>query len=288
MTHRALRTWTSTLLLAAASAGVASSAQIYRSRAEVVVIDVSVMDGRRPVLQLQRDDFELRDSGVVQQILDFDSQTLPLDVTVTVDISGSMTPEKRATVERAIGQVSRALRPDDRGAVVTFAARISERSPLQAPPILVDLSGVGPGTSVRDALLLSLVTDRRDDRRQLNLFMTDGDDTSSYFDTRTVVETARHAGGQTSVILVRDNGRLRGPTREMIDQVAATTGGEVLELDGGDDLSNAFLRTVEAFRTSYVLRYTPNGVSATGWNEVVVRVKKRNYTVRARNGYWAG
>ena len=267
---------------------MASSAQIYRSRAEVVVIDVSVTDGRRPVLQLQRDDFELRDNGVVQQILDFDSQTLPLDVTVTVDISGSMTPDKRATVERAIGQVSRALRQDDRGAVVTFAARISERSPLQAPPILIDLSGVGPGTSVRDALLLSLVTDRRDDRRQLNLFMTDGDDTSSYFDTRTVVETARHAGGQTSVILVRDNGRLRGPTREMIDQVAATTGGEVLELDGGDDLSNAFLRTVEAFRTSYVLRYTPNGVSATGWHEVVVRVKKRNHTVRARNGYWAG
>ena len=288
MRDRHVRAWSAALFLATASLGMVLSAQIYRGGAEVVVIEVSVSDGRRPVLQLLRDDFELRDNGVLQQILDFDRQTLPLDVTVTVDISGSMTPDKRATVERAIAQVSRSLRQDDRGSVVTFAARIAERSPLQAPPILVDLSGIGPGTSVRDALLLSLVTDRRDDRRQLNLFMTDGDDTSSYFDPRTVVETARHAGGQTSVILVRDNGRLRGPTREMIDQVAATTGGEVLELDGGDDLSNAFLRTVEAFRTSYVLRYTPNGVSATGWHEVVVRVKKRNYTVRSRNGYWAG
>ena len=268
-----------------ASSG-AGAAQVYRARTDVVVIDASVMDGRKPVTTLTKDDFELRDNGVVQQILDFDRQKLPLDVTVTLDVSGSMTPAKRAIVERSVAQVSAALNADDRGAVVVFAARVAEMTPLRHPPLTLNLLARG-GTALIDALLLSLVRAPEPERRQLSLFMTDGEDTSSYFDVMTVVETAKYSSGQTSIVLVRDSGDLEdGLALTMFRSVASTTGGEMIVLEKGDDLSQAFLTAIENFRTSYLLRYTPTGVAAPGWHDVTVRVKSRQHTVRARRGYW--
>jgi VWFA-related protein len=304
------------VLLATVACGVSTDARvwqgIFRTRAEIVVIDAFVADGRAPVSTLTRDDFELLDNGVAQSLLDLDRERQPLDVTVTIDLSGSMTPAKRTVVERAMGQVSAALEAGDRGAITTFATRIVELMPLQAPPLAglrtltqrgrVDLgpaapvpgvfqaaiTSVGTGTAIMDALLLSLVTAPAVDRRQLNLLMTDGDDTTSYFDARTVVETAQHASAQTSFVIVRDDGRLKNnATRQMFRSVADTTGGTIVDLEPGDDLSAAFLTAIENFRTSYVLRYSPAGVSTPGWHDVAVKVKSKKYSVRARRGYWA-
>ena len=272
----------------AALVAAAGEQAVFRARSDVVVIDVAVSDGRRPVTTLTEDDFELRDNGVVQTILDFDRGTLPLDVTLTIDISGSMSRQKRAAVERAIAQVGAALVQDDRAAVLTFGGSVSERVPLRHPPVVADLTAIGSGTSIFDALLLSLVTAPVPDRRQLTIFMTDGDDTSSVFDERTVLETAGHAHGQLSFVVVRD-GRVRadGAVLSAFRTIASGTGGEVLQIDEDDRLSEAFLTALANFRRSYVLRYTPTGVPAAGWHDVVVRTKSGRYTVRARRGYWA-
>jgi len=281
----------SALLAQATLASNSGRQAVYRARTDVVVIDVAVADGRKPVTNLTKDDFELRDNGVVQQILDFDRQRMPLDVTVTIDMSGSMNQKKREIVERALGQIGASLQPADRAAVVTFAATIAERTPLGPPPLVVDLSTPRGGTSVLDTLLLSLVTAPIVDRRQFSLFMTDGEDTTSYFDPFTVVETAKFANGQTSVVIVRDGGHLNhGAVLTAFRSVTNLSGGEMIELDGGDDLSQAFLTAVENFRTSYVLRYSPAGVPARGWHDVGVTLKSRNrnHTIRARRGYWSG
>jgi hypothetical protein len=270
-------------LVAATGAPHAQSA--FRSRTDVVVIDAAVTDGRNPVIGLTKDDFELRDNGVLQQILDVGRETMPLDVTITIDVSGSMTPAERVVIERAIGTLSSALRPDDRGGVVTFSSRIAERVKLQRPPIRADLSPLGQGTAVVDALLLSLVSAPVVDRRRFGLFMTDGEENASSFDAATVVETARHASGQTSILVVRDRGRAPQRMEDMFRHVAETTGGELIRLGPGDDLSRGFLTALENFRLSYVLRYSPDGTPAAGWHNVAVKVKSRNYNVRARRGY---
>ena len=277
------------IFAAAAMTGASAQQTVFRARSDVVVIDVAVTDGRTPVSTLTRDDFELRDNGVVQSILDFDRGTLPLDVTLTIDVSGSMNKEKRAAVERAIAQVSGALTPDDRAAVVTFGTTLFEDAPLRPPPLTVDLSARGGGTSVFDALLLSLVSAPSADRRQLTVFMTDGDDTSSYFDARTVLETAKHAHSQLSFVVVRGGGTdADGPVMNAFRSIARSTGGEVLQIDADERLSEAFLTAIGNFRMSYVLRYTPTAVPGAGWHDVAVRVKSGKYTVRARRGYWGG
>jgi hypothetical protein len=261
---------------------------VFRARADIVAIDVAVSDGRKPVLTLTKEDFELRDNGVVQSIADFDREKLPLDVTLTIDLSGSMNQNKIATIERALGQVSNSLGEHDRCAVVSFTSLVTEQRPMLSPPLSPKLA-VKPrgGTSIVDALLLSLVTEPRTDRRQFGLMMTDGEDTSSVFDLQTTIETAKYANRQASFVIVRDGDTLMdGRMLALFRMVSSTTGGLVIELQKGDDLSNAFLAAIESFRTSYILRYKPTTLAAKGWHDVDVRVKKGGYTVRARRGYF--
>lgn len=262
-------------------------AQIYRARTDIVAIDVAVIDGRTPVTRLTAADFELRDNGVVQTILDQDRERLPLDVTVTLDVSGSMSDDRRAIVRRAVDEISRTLVDNDRGAVLTFSRGITERMPLGRPPLLADLPARGSGTSVLDALLLTLVTVPQPGRRQFAMLMTDGEDTSSYFDVATVADTAKYTSGPVSILLTRDGELNSRSMLGLLRQVAQTSGGELLQLGTHENLSRAFLMALQNFRTSYVLRYTPQGVSTTGWHDVSVRVKSSSkYSIRARRGYW--
>jgi Mg-chelatase subunit ChlD len=271
------------------SAGTIAAQQVYRSSSDVVVIDVAVMDGRRLVADLTQADFELRDNGVVQTILDFDRGRLTLDVTLTIDISGSMTPAKRAALARAIDQVGATLAIDDRVSVVSFGSGVAERLALRHPPMAADLSPRGrSGTSIFDALLLSLVTNPIAGRRSLKILMTDGDETSSVFDERTVRETARFASAQHAFVIVRGRGaRADGAVTRLFRDVARDTGGEVLQIDQDEALSAAFLAAIANFRHSYLLRFAPSGPPAAGWHDVSVRVTRGRYTVRARRGYQA-
>lgn len=274
-----------------------SAPQVFRARVEVVVIDAAVMHDGKPVTGLARHDFELRDNGVVQQIIDFGPATLPLDVTLTIDVSGSMTPTKRAIVQRAVDRVNSALQPADRVRIVTFGSHVAERVPLQPPPVAFTPTEIGGGTAVLDALLFSLVTPPVDGRRQLCLLMTDGNDTTSLFDSATVLDTVRYANGQLSFVITGSNEpsdhsfagireRRRGALATM-KTIAEWTGGSLVELDGDDRLSEAFISVIQGFRSGYVLRYAPDPAAAEGWHDVSVTVKEKKYTVRAKRGYWA-
>jgi hypothetical protein len=164
-------------------------------------------------------------------------------------------------------------------------------APLSAPPVVAELRPGGGGTAVIDAVLLSLAAAPSPGRRQLNVVMTDAADTASEFDPRLVRRTAGHTSAQMSFVITRPAGpggfgKRWGEIMGMLRDVAETTGGQIVELERNEQLSQAFLAALEDFRTSYVLRYRPTGVAAAGWHEVKVAVKGRNYSVRARRGYW--
>jgi hypothetical protein len=267
---------------------------VFRAGIDVVTIDASVMDGKKPVATMTKDDFNVTDDGVAQTLLDVGREQLPLDVTLTIDISGSVTADKRATIERGIRQVADTLRPDDRCSIVTFHSHVAEDMPLTRPPLSVTLTGQpNGGTSFIDTLLLSLVTTPVMGRRQLNLFLTDGVDSTSFFAPALVLDTMKFASGQTSMVLVRGPGTnpgvnlADGPVRDMLKAVTATSGGQIVELDREEALKDTFLAALEEFRTSYLLRYAPTGVPRKGWHPVVVTVPRSKYSVRARLGYWS-
>ena len=93
---------------------------VFRSEVALVRVDVQVLDrNARPVMDLLREDFVLRDEGKVQPILNFASEQMPIDILFLLDVSGSMRPH----VER-IAQASRqalyVLGQDDRIGIMVF------------------------------------------------------------------------------------------------------------------------------------------------------------------------
>jgi len=78
------------------------------------------------------------------------------------------------------------------------------------------------------------------------------------------------------------------PDGEALAAAARATGGDLHRASGilEPTLAGTLRKTFEDFRSSYVLRYTPQGVSRGGWHTIAVTVpKSRSYSVRARRGY---
>jgi hypothetical protein len=139
--------------------------QVFRSGASGVIVNVSVLDGRRAVAGLTRADFELRDSGVLQSITDASLESLPLDVTFTIDLSGSISPAQQDQLRGAMQQVAVTLRPEDRYRLLSFTRRVREYFGWSAPTTTFDLTAAEPGPSVNtintallDAAALTILT----------------------------------------------------------------------------------------------------------------------------------
>lgn len=256
----------------------------FGARASAVVIDVSVTERQIPVAGLTAEDFIVTDNGIPQAIHDLTADTLPIDVHVTTDVSGSLRIADRRAIAQAVTDVRTSLTSQDRFSVTEFATHVAERVPLgaaTAPYVL----GEGTDTAVFDALLLALVRPDLAARRQFSIFMTDGLDSSSYFDTETVLQTARFSRGPVTFVLAPD--RAARPHGGVLRAVARQTGGDVLIAKDRTAVASALTSALHGFRASYVLRYIPAGVSPSGWHEIRVQTKSRRYAIRARQGYWS-
>jgi tetratricopeptide (TPR) repeat protein len=78
------------------------------------------------------------------------------------------------------------------------------------------------------------------------------------------------------------------PFGEAIKAGAESTGGgwHQAVLVSVPSLTGTFRETFENFRSSYILRYTPQGVTRSGWHAIEVTLPNaRNHTVSARKGY---
>src|SRR3954467_12474937 len=86
----------------------------FRSGVDVVQVDVSVMRGGKAVAGLAAGNFSLTDNGVAQEVASATLDTLPLNVILALDVSGSVAGEELAHLIQAGTQLVRTLRPGDR------------------------------------------------------------------------------------------------------------------------------------------------------------------------------
>lgn len=99
-----------------------ASAQITRftSGVDVVRVDTLVTSGGRLVRGLKAADFELRDDGVLQEITDVAYESLPLNVIVALDLSGSVAGQPLMQLKDGLLALIGALGTSDRAALVSF------------------------------------------------------------------------------------------------------------------------------------------------------------------------
>lgn len=262
---------------------------VFRASADVVAVDVAVTENKRPVATLTAADFTIRDNGVPQTLAGFSYGSLPIDVHLFVDVSGSITPDQLARYDAAARELQQALVGDDRCEVSTFARRITQIASLQPPPITVTFRRPElDGTSFYDAALLAMTALATAGRRNLTLLLTDGVDSHSFFDESALGDAARRSDS-TVFALVAVDGKIPLQLQQRLQRVTSPTGGQLMTIARGADIGASLVRAIGEFRRSYVLTYVPAGVPREGWHTLTVTTSKgKSQQVRARQGYFGG
>jgi VWFA-related protein len=266
----------------------ATQAPVFRSRVDLVSIDVSVRAGSRVVGDLASDDFEVRDNGRRQVIRELIFESAPIETTLLVDMSGSVTGPLLNALVRATETARTRVRPGDRLSVSRFSHRVRESQlapETQLSTLLVNPAGQ---TSLLDALAMTLIRPRSGEMRQMVVLFTDGQDSLSFIDERTVIAIAARTEVAVFVVALTDRSMAALPHWGMFEQVTAATGGRLTAVGPNDNLSRAFVDALDTFRQSYVLRYSLDEEAEAGWHDVAVRVlRPGSFEVRARRGYTA-
>jgi VWFA-related protein len=305
---KAMRTSVRALVVAAAAvlAPVAagqtpSPAQVFRAGTDAVTVDVTVLRDRRPVAGLTAADFELVDNGVPQNITEVVYEKLPIDVTLLLDVSASVGGGALDELRRALRQVRNDLARDDRLRLLAFNMRVQRLVDFGQPAAAMDdaLRGLraGGSSAVFDSLAVALTAADQPGRRRLIVLFSDGQDSNSITDAETLIDVAKRSSQTVAVILGPSTGarpaslirtRSGAPAATVsavAERLASETGGVLTALTPGEDLSSRFRRTLQEFRASYVLYFTPQGVERSGAHVLDVRVKRAGMDVRARRGY---
>jgi VWFA-related protein len=276
-------------------------APTFRAGADVVSVEASVRREKRPVTGLKITDFQLLDNGVPQQISDLSYERLPIDVTVLLDVSASVTGSVLDQLRQSVRQLKADLGARDRLKLVAFNMQVRRLADFEAPASGTDaafasLSGRG-SSAIFDSVAVQFASTAQEGRRHLIVLFTDGQDSSSITDPDALFDVAKRTTSTVDIVLAsavpehsaspfaRSPGRPPITIGRMYDQLARETGGVVVSTTSGESLASTFRRTLADFRASYVLYFTPQGVDRSGQHTIDVRVKQEGTDVRARRGY---
>ena len=271
----------------------------FRSRIDLVAVDVSVHFRDQPILGLKAEDFEVLDNGVRQEIVDVRYGSLPIDITLAVDL-GFTSSDFASKLRKGVNdQVSR-FEKQDRVRLLLFNSKVPRATEFTTDAGVIDRAlrearagGQSPFADVvGDALAPATPTDRR----HLVIFVTDGAFSSSA-KAEILLDVARRSRATMSIIMPipipKGNGELvqitPSPTqRERSDSLhalAKETGGIVTWMSPGADVGRTLRVMIEDFRASYVLYFAPRGVEPTGLHTLQVTVKRPDARVKARRAY---
>jgi VWFA-related protein len=281
---------------------VATSARqgVFRATTEVVAISVSVKRGNSPVGTLATKDFALFDNDVVQTIEALTIESVPLDITLFMDTSGS-TAGALDRMKRSVASIAAMLRPEDRFRLLTIGLAVETALPWQNGGRLGPLTmHAVPGISlIYDALAIAFMHEPASGRRHLIVALTDGEDCGSLVDGPRVLEMSGRSEAVLHWIWVSGSGDSPeysipawctpndAQDVDYIERTADQTGGAKHRSRFGDPAVRTFAQILDEFRRSYVLRYSPMGVAGRGWHRVRVAVPANpTYTVKARSGYF--
>lgn len=274
----------------------------FRTGADAVAVEASVRRDKKPVTGLKPGDFQLLDNGVLQQISDLNYERLPIDVTVVLDVSASVTGAVLDELRQSVRQLKTDLGPRDRLKLVAFNMQVRRLADFEAPAAATDaafasLSGRG-SSAIFDSVAVQLASPTLEGRRHLIVLFTDGQDSSSISDSDALFDVAKRTTATVDIVLAsnaperssaspfaRSPGRPPITVGRMYDQLARETGGLVVPTTAGENLASTFRRALADFRASYVLYFTPQGVEPSGSHTIDVRVKQDGADVRARRGY---
>lgn len=273
---------------------------VFRTSADAVLVDVAVLRGKAPVGGLSAADFELRDNQVLQRLEAVWAGEVPIDLSMLVDASASVTGDTGMQIVNGANQIARLLRPGDALQVVVAGDRLQRVAvdDVKATVLGRRMYLSDGGTALYDGLTVLLMQRSRPGRRHVILALTDAVDTHSVVSESALRATAARSDASAYMIALFDPAHVRAfgfvypadgifPTTfdQTVSALVEASGGRFVPLSNQQQFVPTCLAILEELRARYTLSYVPRGVVAEGWHDLAVHVTSGRYEVRARRGY---
>jgi len=236
-----------------------------RSSVSLVVLGATVRDGKgSPVAGLVKDDFEVLEDKVPQQIESFSHEDVPVTVGLVVDNSGSMRPKRTDVIDAALAFVS-SSNPEDQLFVVNFNEHVSMGLPgnvqftgnqreLQAALARNKADGM---TALYDALAAALVQLKKGKwEKKVLIVISDGGDNASAHRLHQIREMVNQSSAILYTLGIFDeDDDDRNP--RVLKQLAKISGGESFFPTSLQEMLPACEQIARDIREQYTISYAP-------------------------------
>jgi Ca-activated chloride channel homolog len=278
---------------------------VIRLDTDLVSLDVTVIDNNNtPIFNLKKEDFEVYEDKVKQQLDSVSREEVPLSFGLVIDSSGSMR-SKLTTVTDAALNIIKTMRTDDEAFVSQFKAEpeliqdfTSDKRELEEALGEIFTSG---GTALLDAIIATsdYAQEKAKQRRKAIVVISDGLEKNSSVKEKEVMEAIKE--NEVQVYLVGfidedDSGGIFGKSgakkaKDLLQRIADDSGGRAFFPKDVSEMGEIAKQIAKDLRTQYVLSYYPSNDKRDGtFRQVKVTVNPRDnrkLIARTRQGYYA-
>ena len=278
--------------------------QVFRGGTDIVQLNVTVADASQHFVGgLERDDFQVFEDGVLQDVSLFVSDRQPLAMSILIDSSTSMDSKIAVAQEAAVGFAKR-LGEHDLAEVIEFNSH--ERKLLD---FTHDRAALDARHSTDEGRRLDVAVQRDlrraprsahtraslpgDVWRQAIVVLSDGEDTTSLKTYDDVLDEAKRAQAVIYAIGLRSkedtlprHGFSEGDF--VMRSFAQETGGLAFFVEDLTQLGAVYAKIADELSNQYVIGYTSKNHRHDGaWRKIAIRVTRPGMKARTRTGYFA-
>ncbi|HZE25723.1 MAG TPA: VWA domain-containing protein [Blattabacteriaceae bacterium] len=322
-----MRLWAFFLLIFSQTFSITSHAQtpaaeesVYRVDVHVVQVDAQVLNKktREAARALKKEDFELYEDNVRQQVSSFSQDTLPLSVVLLFDLTDSVRPVLSSLADGALEALQH-LKPEDEVTVMVYAASAqvlqeatTDRALAVAAIEKASRMESGEAAFFNEGIFQAaeqLASGKNSSSRRVIIWLTDNVPNIPSEDSiplryrkslngampHTQAEAVQHLLRTNTVVcsLVKqsdmsvsgESGLMSKPAERMlyppgeVYKYAAVTGGQVIEFKK-KELKEKLGLLIDDLRMRYTLAYHPSGLKAKG-KYCAIKVKLAPETKKA-------
>lgn len=265
---------------------------------------------------LIQEDLQVYENGVKQEILNFYSEGVPVNVVLLIDISGS-TRDAQGEIQRAALGFARSLSDEDRVAIITFndAPRLILNWTNDTERVELALGSIyAKGSTVFNDALYVTFDDllAKVEGKTAVIALTDGIDTNSMVEPEEIMDLAVRSEAMVYVVSKLEEywagaiaarmayqaraqlvpRVLKDPfiisAKRFLERLAQQTGGAVLDTKAFSNLSDVYSQVAEELKNQYYISYIPSNILKDGkWRDIEVRARRSGVVVSTRPGYYA-
>jgi len=290
--------------------------QPLRLRADEVLLNVTVVDPYgHQTTDLNREDFIVAEDGNRQDIVSFAISSVPINVVLLLDASGSIVTEINSLRDAAMHFVNQ-LSPEDKTSVIEFHTNIEliQDWTSKADEVRLALSWrFKPGmvmnkqgrfdygqTALYDALFSTADEQlSKVEGRKAIILLTDGDDTSSKLTYEQALGQVIKSGATVYVVskaraFMQALSRYREyverleHAEQLMTDVAHRTGGQIYSPLRDEEMKAVYAQVARELKNQYIITYVSRNEARDGrLRHISVYLTRPGYTSRTRDSYYA-